>query len=326
MQTVDLRTISLEAIRARKVAILGYGNQGRNHALNLRDSKVTVHVGSRAGKGATNAKEDGFEPLPFLEAIQRSDIIMFLLPDHTAPLVYQEVGELLRKGKKWVGFAHGFSYHYQTIERFSECRYFLAAPKGAGALLRSRFVEGGGLPGVYSVENCPDDPEFKQLVLSYCKATGIGAEYLRESTFQEETEGDLFGEQAVLCGGLMRLMEESFNILVANGHSKETAFLDTCYEARMILELWMKFGPLGLFQRVSPTAFFGGLSRGKRLIDSKVLAELNTIFDEVRNGQFKKEMEAEVKLGMPNLQSERERIQASSIQKAFEALAPYLNP
>jgi len=314
---MDLAKISLNAIREKKVAILGYGNQGRAHALNLRDSGVLVRVGCASPSSQKRANEDGFEGASYLDAVKESDIAMLLVADQCMPAVFESILPSLKLNRKIIGFAHGYAVHFRTIQIPENIPYFLAAPKGAGAILRANFQKGGGLPGAFAVGSDPSD-EFKALVLSYAKAIGIATSFLIESSFQEETEGDLFGEQAVLCGGLMQLMENAFEILVSNGAQPETAFLDCCFEAKMILELWIQYGPYEFSKMISPTAFYGGLSRGRRIIDSRVRAEMEKIFDELRNGEFKSEWAKEVAAGMPTLEPERQRLRDSPLQNAFE--------
>lgn len=312
---MDLEQISLEPIRRHTVAILGYGNQGRTHALNLRDSGVSIVVGARLGKGYDQAVKDGFRPVSPPDAARKASIVMFLFPDEVIPDQYQAVREALA-GKK-VGFCHGFAYHYRLIERLSGCSYFLVGPKGPGAVLRERYLDETGLPGVFAIE--ANDEETREIAQSYAKALGI-RKVLIETTFQEETECDLFGEQAVLCGGIFELMEQGFQTLTQNGHSPEMAFFETCFEAKLILELWMKYGPKGVREKISPTAFYGGLTRGKRLIDESTRQEMQNIFTEIRNGEFAREWMEEVKRGMPELVKKREEVSRSQLEKMWEKL------
>ena len=321
---MDLLGISLDPLRSKTIAILGYGNQGSAHAQNLRDSGIDVKVGSRSGKSFDAAVRDGFSPITAQQASRQSDVVMFLLPDHIIPSVYTDVSEILLSGKKTVGFAHGSAYQFGGIRKFVECSYFLVGPKGAGAILRDRFKKGDGLPGVFAL-GAGATAQTRALCLAYAKAIGVGATFLRETTFQEETECDLFGEQAVLCGGILRLMEKAFDVLVRNGHSEEMAFLECCYEARLILELWLSFGPAGISERISPTAFFGGLTRGKRLIDERVEKELDRMFDEVRSGKFSSEWQTEVEKGMPQLKEEKKRLAQSALQRVYEKLRSEMN-
>lgn len=314
---MNLSSISLEAVRVKKVAILGYGNQGRAQALNLRDSGGTVTVGARAGVGFDLALKDGFKPVGFKEAITSSEVVMYLFPDHIIPEVYQQTQHLL-ESHHYIGFAHGFCYHYGWIKILNQCQYFLVGSKGAGAVLRDAFERGSGLPGVYALGK--ENPELESLVQSYAKAVGLANQKLVKTTFQEETECDLFGEQAVLCGGLMQLMESAFETLVDEGFNPEMAFLECCYEAKTIIELWMKYGPHGMTQKISPTAFYGGLTRGKRIIDDRAKLELKKIFSEIRDGSFAREWKKEVSDGEKLLSNERTRVRSSNLDKTYQTI------
>lgn len=313
---MDLKKISLSAIQSRSVAILGYGNQGRAHALNLRDSGVRVTVGAREGKGKTLAEAEGFAVLSFEQAACAADTILFLLPDQIIPQVYQEVQSLL--AGKQVGFAHGFAFHFGYIQKIPTVQYFLVGPKGAGAVLRERYVTGEGLPGVYATDS--EDPQLIELAQSYAKAIGLATKVLLKTSFAEETECDLFGEQAVLCGGIFALMEKAFQTLVKNGHSPEMAFFETCFESKLIVDLWMKYGPKEVTERISPTAFYGGLTRGKELVDENAEKKMQSIFERIRSGAFAREWMQEVERGLPTLQEKRRELSESLLEKTYQSM------
>lgn len=303
-----------------KVAILGYGNQGRAQALNLRDSGWEVSVGARPGKGKVLAQQDGFVPLEFREAVVKSHAVMFLLPDLVIPEIYSELTDLFSEGQREVGFSHGYAYVFGGISRFPKTGYFLVGPKGAGLLLRENFQSGKGLPGVVAI----DSPRKTTLDLAraYAKGIGLNTQNLLETTFQEETECDLFGEQVVLCGGILELMESAFQVLVEEGHSPEMAFYECCFEAKLILDLWMKEGPKGLSQKISPTAFFGGLTRGRRIIDKNTQEKMRQIFREIRTGKFSEEWQKEAKAHYPQLDERLKEQGNSLLERTFHQLKP----
>lgn len=305
-------------LKEQRVAILGYGNQGRAHALNLRDSGIQVVVGAEKGRNSfAKALEDGFEPVPFELACQTASIVMFLLPDTVIPRIYQSLIEFLPG--KTIGFAHGFALHFGFVQKLPECGYFLVGPKGAGAILRARYEAGSGLPGVYATEG-KDSDRLSAMAMAYASGIGCDRIYLKHTTFQEETECDLFGEQVVLCGGLMELMEQAFEVLAENGHDPEMAFFECCYEAKLILELWLAHGPVGMSQSISPTAFYGGATRGKRVLGRNSKKRFKEIFREIRSGQFAEEWMAEAKNNSPTLKKVRKSLQGSVLEATYQVL------
>ncbi len=297
----------------RLVAVLGYGNQGRAQALNLRDSGVNVIVGLRPGPSWDKAVVDGFQPLPMKEAADRAELVSLLMPDQAVAQVYNSLN--VDWSSKILAFAHGFVVHFGWITLAKEQRYFLVGSKGAGAVLRSRYEEGSGLPGVYAVS----DPSLRELCLAYAKAIGIIGSPL-ETTFKEEVECDLFGEQVVLCGGLPQLMEAAYETLVSAGYSQEMAFYECCFEAQVILELWMKRGPSGMAKGISPTAFYGGLTRGRRLIDEELKQRLKQMLSEIQSGLFAEEFRKAIATGNQEVENELARLRASTLEKTFETV------
>ncbi|NBX93242.1 MAG: ketol-acid reductoisomerase [Proteobacteria bacterium] len=308
----------MNALQGKKIALLGYGNQGRAQAMNLRDSGVQVEIGARPGKGWDAARQDGFSVSTFREAAERGQVLMFLLPDQVIPLVYQDLSDLFQNGQREVGFSHGYAYHFGGITKFPQAGYFLVGPKGAGAILREHYESGSGLPGVFAVESPRE--ETRLIGLAYAKAVGVGTPTLLETTFQEETECDLFGEQVVLCGGILELMEAAFETLVKNGNSREMAFFECCFEAKMILDLWMKVGPAELSKKISPTAFYGGTTRGKRLIDAKVREKMDEVFQEIRRGDFSREWKSEADNNFPKLKQRSQELQGAGLEQTFQIL------
>ncbi len=312
-------------LKGKKIAILGYGNQGRAQALNLRDSGYSVVIGSRSGKSFDQAVTDGFQPLTLRQAAEDSDVLIFLLPDLVIPSVYSELSDLFSKGQRAVGFSHGYAFQFGGIERFSKTSYFLVGPKGAGAVLRKFYQEGKTLPGVVAWVS-PDPAATSELARAYAEAVGISKNCLLETSFQEETECDLFGEQVVLCGGILELMESAFEVLVEKGHSPQMAFLECCYEAKLILDLWMSEGPSQLSQKISPTAFYGGWTRGKRLVTKETKKQMRALFDEIREGKFSKEWEQEASLDYPQLKARLQQQKDSLLEKTYFELKNLADP
>ncbi len=314
--------MGIGSLQTKKVAILGYGNQGRAHALNLRDSGIQVVVGARPdGKACSLAQEDGFEVMPFSQACQAAEVVMFLLPDHLIPSAMRDLATELEREKKWIGFAHGFAVHFGGAPRFENCGFFLVAPKGAGTILRSRYLSGEGLPTCYAALG--GDEATKNLALEYARAIAGGTKFLRETSFQLETEGDLFGEQVVLVGGLMELMRGAFETLVANGHPPELAFFDVCQELQVTVDLFLKNGPVELARKISPTALYGAATRGPRVVSAESREQMQKIFEEVRNGAFAKELLSEFQKGAPSLSLAREKDAGSLWQRTFEKVRDY---
>ncbi|MCB0405374.1 MAG: ketol-acid reductoisomerase [Bdellovibrionales bacterium] len=319
---MELQPQNLEPLQSQRIAVLGYGNQGRAHALNLRDSGMDVLVGARKGTGAERACEDGFVVRSFLEAAEQASILVFTLPDPVIPKVFQHCCPALGGGKA-LGFAHGFAYHFHEIERLPDAHYFLAAPKGAGVILRENYEKGTGLPVAIAAESATNPGRAWEIALSYAYAIGACGVPLRTS-FEEETVCDLFGEQSVLCGGLMYLMEAAFNTLREAGYSEEMAFFECCYEVQRIMEVFLRFGPAGTVRRVSPTAFFGGVTRGNRVLNPRLSEELHGLLSEIQKGDFGREWKKELSEGGKIMESAEVRLRHSAWQKTFERMREVL--
>lgn len=310
------------ALSSATVAILGYGNQGRAQALNLRDSGIRVLVGARSGRGADAARVDGFEVCDFGQAASKSQVLMFLLPDHVIPQVYRDLDAEL--AGRWIGFSHGFAVQFGGLRIEERAGYFMVSPKGAGVWLRKAFETKVFLPGVYAIGSTSPSQAARELALEYAAAIGVSQRYLRETTFQEEAECDLFGEQAVLCGGIPELIDQAFRILVEKGHSPEMAFFECCYEARLILDLMLQYGPAGMAERISPTAFFGGKTVGRRIIDDRTVTQMHSVFDDIRSGKFAADWLREAQIGMPRVTEWRKEIAQSPLQKTYDKLKSFI--
>ncbi len=279
-----------------KIAVIGYGNQGRAHALNLRDSHFELAIGQRPGESAQRARRDGFSPRPVEEAAARSDLIILTLPDESAAEVYeQHIAPVLHAGQT-LAFVHGFNIRFGFITPADGVDIIMVAPKGPGTLLRSLYEEGKGLPALMAIERDATGGA-RDTALTW--ASGIGA--LRagvvETTFAEETETDLFGEQVVLCGGVTALTKAAFETLVEAGYAPEFAYLECVHELKQVVDLLYERGLSGMRERISNTAEYGDLTRGPRIVTEQTRKEMVRILEEIRSGAFAKEWIAEHRSG-----------------------------
>ncbi len=290
----SLRTFSVTdadpgRLRGRTVAILGYGNQGHAHALNLRDSGVEVIVGGRDdGQGIGRARQAGFEAMGFAEAAARADVVMMLLPDEAQARVFREQVAPHWKDDAVLAFGHGFALAFEQIELPPGRRAFLVAPKGQGHKLREAYVAGGGLPCLLAVEG-PDPDDTLALALAYAHACGalVGGGFL--SSFREEAVTDQFGEQAVLCGGLIELIVAAWETLIRRGYSPEVAYFECLHEVKIITDLVHEHGIDGMRARISTTAAYGGLRAGPRVIGESSRRAMDSLLDEIESGAFAEE-------------------------------------
>jgi ketol-acid reductoisomerase len=275
-----------EALKGQKIAVIGYGSQGHAHSLNLKDSGMDVVVGLREGSpSGDRAKGMGLTVLPVEEAAMVADIVMILIPDDRQAQVYRDSIRPGLKSGNALFFAHGFNIHYNQIVPPEDVDVIMVAPKGPGAMVRQVYDEGGGVPALIAVEQ---DYTGMALEKGLAYAMGIGAARagVLETTFKEETETDLFGEQAVLCGGTSELIKAGFDTLVAAGYQPEVAYFECLHELKLIVDLIHNYGISGMRARVSDTAEYGDISRGPRVISPAVREEMRKILDEIQTGKF----------------------------------------
>ena len=297
----------LKALSGKTVAILGYGSQGHAHAQNLRESGVTVIVGQRPG-GANYelAVSHGFEPLPLEEATKQGDVINVLLPDEVQGDIYRNhIRNHLSPGNVLM-CSHGFNVHFGQVEAPAGVDLLLIAPKGPGHLVRSEFVAGGGVPGLIALSEGASEETFN-IGLAYAKGIGCTRGGVIRTTFAEETETDLFGEQAVLCGGASALVKAGFETLVDAGYQPEMAYFECMHELKLIVDLFYQGGLNYMRYSVSNTAEYGDYTRGPRIVTEETKAEMKRILAEIQNGDFARQWILENKAGAPAFKSMRRR-------------------
>ncbi|MCF7871012.1 MAG: ketol-acid reductoisomerase [Candidatus Omnitrophica bacterium] len=313
----DLKTNSLTK---KRVAVIGYGAQGRAQALNLRDSKVKVVVAEL--KGTDNykqAKKDGFDPLDAAEAAKKADIIHILTPDTVQAKVYKEqIEPNLKKGNA-LGFSHGFNIHFHQIVPPAGIDVYMVAPKGPGTLVREMYEANQGVPCLVAVYQDATKGA-KKIALSYAKAIGGMKAGVLETTFCEETETDLFGEQVVLCGGVTKLIQKGFETLVEAGYQPEIAYFECLHELKLITDLVYKQGIGGMRKVVSDTAEYGDLTRGRRVINDKVKDEMKKILGEIQSGEFSREWILENQAKRPVYKALKKKEEEHLIEKIGKKL------
>ncbi len=297
----------LSLLKNKTIAILGYGSQGHAHAQNLRDSGCNVIVGQRAGSPNYDlAVQHGFEPLPVSEAVSKADMVNMLLPDEVQGDVYRDhVLPYLQPGNLLM-CSHGFNVHFGQVQAPKGVDIVLVAPKGPGHLVRSEFVAGGGVPCLIALSPGASE-ESKQLGLAYAKGIGGTRAGVIETTFAEETETDLFGEQVVLCGGVSALVKAAYETLVEAGYQPEMAFFECLHELKLIVDLFYQGGLSYMRYSVSNTAEFGDYTRGPRIVTEQTKAEMKKILHEIQSGQFAKEWILENKANAPAFKATRRR-------------------
>jgi ketol-acid reductoisomerase len=319
----------LSIIQGKKVAIIGYGSQGHAHALNLKDSGVEVHVGLRDGsKNADRARKAGLEVTPVAQAAQWADLIMILTPDELQGTIYsEEIAPHLTAGKALV-FAHGFNIRFGVIQPPSDVDVFLVAPKAPGHRVREVFTEGGGTPGLVAIEQDATGQALP-LALSYAKGIGCTRAGVLQTTFKEETETDLFGEQAVLCGGTSELVKAGFETLVEAGYQPEIAYFECLHELKLIVDLMYRGGLAYMRHSISNTAEWGDYEIGKRIVTPEVREEMRRVLKEIQDGTFANKFIAEYKSGNKEFDKRRGSESTHPIETVgatLRAAMPFLDP
>jgi ketol-acid reductoisomerase len=317
----------LSLLEGKTVAILGYGSQGHAHALNLKDSGVEVVVGLRPGSASrAEAEAEGLTVLDIADAASRGDVVMILLPDERQAEVWNaEIADGIAEGKLLM-FAHGFSVHYGEIEPPHGVDVGMVAPKGPGHLVWRQFVDGRGVPCLIAVHKDASG-RARDLVLAYAKAIGGTRAGVIETTFKDECETDLFGEQSVLCGGVTELVRAGFETLVEAGYDPRLAYFECLHELKLIVDLMYEKGITGMRDSISNTAEYGDMTRGKRVISDETRAAMRRILADIQSGEFAREWIAENRAGQENFQRMREEgtdHQVERVGRDLRSMMPWL--
>ncbi len=293
------KDINLKLLKGKKIAVIGYGSQGFGHANNLRDSGLEVTVGLRPGGASwAKAQKAGFKVTEVPAAVKGAAVVMILTPDESQAQTFeQSIAPSLEEGA-YLAFAHGFNIHYGQIRPAAGVNVFMAAPKGPGHLVRHEYVGGRGVPALIAIHQDPAG-NTRDIALAYAGAIGAGRAGIIETTFKDETETDLFGEQAVLCGGVTALIQAGFETLVEAGYAPELAYFECCHELKLIVDLIYQGGISNMRYSISNTAQFGDLTRGPRVISEEVKEEMAFILEEIQNGEFAREWILENKANRP---------------------------
>ena len=311
--------VATDELKGKTIAIVGYGSQGHAHAQNLRDNGHNVIIGLREGKSAQAAKEDGFDVFPVKEAAAKADLIMILAPDEIQGALYEnEIAPSLEAGNSLV-FAHGFNIHFDVITPPADVDVFLVAPKGPGHLVRRTFTEGFAVPVLYAVYQDATG-KAQETALAYAKGIGATRVGVLETTFKEETETDLFGEQAVLCGGLTSLIEAGFETLVEGGYQPELAYFEVCHELKLIIDLIYEGGFGKMRDSISNTAEYGDYVSGPRVITSDVKDRMKDVLTDIQNGNFAKGFVDDNANGFANFKQMRQTRKEHQIETVGEEL------
>ena len=321
------RDADLAHLKAKKIAVIGYGSQGHAHAQNLKDSGMNVIVGLRADSTSWKKAENaGLAVADIAQAVTGADVVMLLAPDEHQARIYREsIAPHIKPGAS-LAFAHGFNIHFGQIEPPLECDVFLAAPKGPGHLVRAEYARGGGVPTLIAIHQ-DFSRETRRTAQAYASAIGGGRAGIIETTFKEETETDLFGEQAVLCGGISALIQAGFDTLVEAGYAPEMAYFECLHETKLIVDLIYEGGIANMRYSISNTAEYGDVTRGPRIITDETRREMKRILEEIQSGEFAREWILENMAGRPRFQAMRRRGQQHPIEELgrnLRAMMPWI--
>ncbi|WP_406877051.1 ketol-acid reductoisomerase [Staphylococcus aureus] len=311
--------VKTDALQGKKIAVVGYGSQGHAHAQNLKDNGYDVVIGIRPGRSFDKAKEDGFDVFPVAEAVKQADVIMVLLPDEIQGDVYKNEIEPNLEKHNALAFAHGFNIHFGVIQPPADVDVFLVAPKGPGHLVRRTFVEGSAVPSLFGIQQGASG-QARNIALSYAKGIGATRAGVIETTFKEETETDLFGEQAVLCGGVSKLIQSGFETLVEAGYQPELAYFEVLHEMKLIVDLMYEDGMENVRYSISNTAEFGDYVSGPRVITPDVKENMKAVLTDIQNGNFSNRFIEDNKNGFKEFYKLREEQHGHQIEKVGREL------
>ena len=317
----------LAALKGRKIAIIGYGSQGHAHALNLRDSGMDVRVGLRSDSASRpKAETAGVRVVDTAVAAREADIVMILVPDEQGAEIYErDIAPGLAKGK-YLAFGHGFNIHYKKIVPPADVNVFMVAPKGPGHLVRSEYQKGRGVPCLLAIQQDPS-ADTERVGLAYAKAIGGTRAGVLATTFKEETETDLFGEQAVLCGGLTELIRAGYETLVAAGYSPEMAYFECLHEVKLIVDLIYEGGIANMRYSISNTAEYGDMTRGRRVIGEETRKAMKALLADIQSGKFADEWITEYRCGLPHFRELRKEAAKHPVEEVgakLRGLMPWL--
>ncbi|TWT11917.1 ketol-acid reductoisomerase [Planomicrobium sp. CPCC 101079] len=319
--------VNEQVLKGQTIAIIGYGSQGHAHAQNLKDSGFNVVVGVRPGKSFDQAQADGMQVATVKEAAETADVIMVLVPDEKQTQIYnEEIKPSLKAGKSLV-FAHGFNVHFNQIVAPADVDVFLVAPKGPGHLVRRTYESGAGVPALFAVHQDVSG-QAKEVALAYAKGIGSARAGVLETTFKEETETDLFGEQAVLCGGVTSLVKAGFETLVEAGYQPELAYFECMHELKLIVDLMYEGGLSGMRYSISDTAQWGDFISGPRIVDADTKARMKEVLKDIQTGKFAKGWLLENQLNRPEftaIEKAEESHQIEQVGRELRAMMPFVN-